>query len=341
MLVDAASIDDIGFGLNDLFPSVTDMTRTIGVLIFADFQLLDAAGPIAVFDTAARECAMPPYRLRVMADTGGPVTSSSGAQLMAEPLSDDPVDTLIVAGGRGTHEASASPETLALIRGASGRARRIASVCTGAFILASAGLLDGRRATTHWSHAAELARVCPQTHVEPDRIFIRDGAIWTSAGVTAGIDLALALVADDLGEGIAKRAAQQLVVYYRRPGGQSQFSALLEVDRPGSRFSPVLSWARERLAERLQVDRLAARAAMSARHFARAFAAETGMTPAKAVERLRLEAARERVESGAEPIESIAAHTGFSDPERMRRAFIRAFGQPPQALRRTAKIELR
>jgi transcriptional regulator GlxA family with amidase domain len=341
MIVDAASIEGLWSGLNDLFPSVTDMTRTIGVLIFGDFQLLDAAGPIAVFDTAAREISMPPYRLRVMADAAGPVTSSSGAQLMAEPLSDDPVDTLIVAGGRGTREASACPEILVYIRTAFGRARRIASVCTGAFILAAAGLLDGHYATTHWSHAAELARLYPQIRVDPDRIFIRDGVIWTSAGVTAGIDLALALVADDLGDAVAKRAAQQLVVYYRRPGGQSQFSALLEADRPDSRFSPVLAWARERLAERLQVDRLADRAAMSTRHFTRAFAAETGMTPAKAVERLRLEAARERVESGAEPIESIAAHTGFGDPERMRRAFIRAFGQPPQALRRTAKIEVR
>jgi transcriptional regulator GlxA family with amidase domain len=317
------------------------MTRAIGVLIFPDFQLLDAAGPIAVFDTAARECTAAPYRLRVMANTAGPVTSSSGAQLMAEHLSNDPLDTLIVAGGRGTREASACLETLAFIHTAVARTRRIASVCTGAFILAAAGLLDGCRATTHWTHAAELARLYPQIHVEPDRIFVRDGAIWSSAGVTAGIDLALALVADDLGEGIAKRTAQQLVVYYRRPGGQSQFSTLLEADRSGSRFSPVLAWARERLAERLPVDRLADRAAMSTRHFARAFAAETGMTPAKAIERLRLEAAREKVESGLGPIESIAAHTGFGDPERMRRAFIRAFGQPPQALRRTAKIELR
>ena len=200
-------------------------------------------------------------------------------------------------------------------------------------------MLDGRRATTHWARAAELARAYPRVHVEPDRIFIRDGDVWTSAGITAGIDLALALVADDLGEAVARRAAQQLVVYHRRPGGQSQFSALLETDRPGSRFSPLLAWARERLDESLPVERLADCAAMSPRHFARAFAAETGMTPAKAIERLRLEAARERVESGAEPIEGVAAHTGFGDPERMRRAFIRAFGQPPQALRRAAKAD--
>jgi transcriptional regulator GlxA family with amidase domain len=313
------------------------MPRTVGVLIFPRFQLLDAAGPITAFETAGREAAPPAYRLRVMARAAGPVASSSGVQLIAEPLIDEALDTLIVAGGWGTRETSACAQTLAYVRAASRRARRTASVCSGAFILAAAGLLDGRRATTHWSRAGELARLYPHVRVEPDRIFIRDGAVWTSAGITAGIDLALALVAEDMGEAAAKRAAQQLVVYHRRPGGQSQFSALLEADRPDSRFSPLLAWARERLSERLSVERLAERAAMSPRHFARAFAADTGMTPAKAVERLRLEAARADVESGAAPIERVAAHTGFGDPERMRRAFLRAFGQPPQALRRAAK----
>jgi len=315
--------------------------RTVAILIFPDFQLLDAAGPIAVFDTAARESTTPTYRLRVIARAAGLVSSSSGVQLVAEAFPDDPLDTLLVTGGWGTRQASACPDTLALVRAASARARRVASVCSGAFILAAAGLLDGRRATTHWGRAAELARAHPQARVDPDRIFIRDGAVWTSAGITAGIDLALALVAEDLGEGVAKRAAQQLVVYYRRPGGQSQFSALLETDRPGGRFASLLGWARERLHERLSVERLAEHMAMSPRHFARAFAAETGTTPAKAIERLRLEAARDIVESSAEPIEGVAVRTGFADPERMRRAFIRAFGQPPQGLRRIAKIGLR
>ena len=315
--------------------------RTVAILIVPDFQLLDAAGPIAVFDTAARESTTPTYRLRVIARAAGLVSSSSGVQLVAEAFSDDPVDTLLVAGGWGTRQASACPDILACVRAASARARRVASVCSGAFILAAAGLLDGRRATTHWGRAAELARAHPQARVDPDRIFIRDGAVWTSAGITAGIDLALALVAEDLGEGVAKRAAQQLVVYYRRPGGQSQFSALLETDRPGGRFASLLGWARERLHERLSVERLAEHMAMSPRHFARAFAAETGATPAKAIERLRLEAARDIVESSAEPIEGVAVRTGFADPERMRRAFIRAFGQPPQGLRRIAKIGLR
>jgi len=314
------------------------MTRTIGVLIFPEFQLLDAAGPIAAFEVAGRETPVPAYRLQLLARSKGPVASSSGATLLADEFAAAaPLDTLLVAGGWGIRQALSCPETLAFIRQTAASARRTASVCSGAFLLAGAGLLDGRRATTHWGRAAALARAYPQVTVEPDRIFVRDGAIWTSAGISAGIDLALALIADDLGDAVAKRAAQQLVVYHRRPGGQSQFSALLELDRPNGRFGPVLAWARERLAEALPVDRLAAHAAMSPRHFARAFAAETGMTPAKAIERLRLEQARERVESGNEPIDQLSIKTGFGDPERMRRAFIRAFGQPPQALRRAAR----
>jgi transcriptional regulator GlxA family with amidase domain len=174
--------------------------------------------------------------------------------------------------------------------------------------------------------------------LEPDRIFIRDGDVWTSAGITAGIDLALALVEDDLGSAVAKRTAQQLVVHHRRAGGQSQFCALPDAGGVNGRFSDLMDWARARLGERLSVERLAEQAAMSPRHFARAFAAETGVTPAKAVERLRLEAARERVEATREPIDRVAEAVGFGDPERMRRAFLRAFGQPPQAMRRAARV---
>ena len=216
-------------------------------------------------------------------------------------------------------------------------ARRMTSVCTGAFILAEAGLLEGKRATTHWSRTDGFARRFPNVRLEPDRIFIKEGSIWTSAGITAGIDLSLALIAEDLGEDVARKTAQQLVVYHRRPGGQSQFSALLELDRPAGRFAALLGWMRERLHEKLNVERLAEQAAMSPRNFARAFVAETGVTPARAVERLRVEAARERVEAGPEPIDNIAIAAGFGEPERMRRAFIRAFGQPPQALRRAAR----
>lgn len=311
------------------------MTRTIAVLVYPGFQLLDAAGPLAAFEVA--NAAMPSaYRLKVIACESGPVRSSCGASIVAEPLTKAPLDTLIVSGGCGKAEAAVSKRTLAYIKNTERRARRTASVCTGAFILAAAGLLNGKRASTHWAHVDEFKRAYPDVRVEPDQIFIRDGNIWTSAGITAGIDLSLALIADDLGEAITKRVAQELLVYWRRPAGQSQFSALLNIDHPG-RFSPVLSWVRERLHEPLSVDRLADRVAMSPRNFARGFSAETGFTPAKAIERLRLEVARERIESGNEPLDKIASRTGFRDADRMRRAFIRAFGQTPQVLRRIAK----
>lgn len=312
------------------------MPRTIGFLIFPDFQLLDAAGPIAAFEIAAR-FVPGAYRLTVLAAQPGLVASSSGAAMLAEALgSAPPLDTLVVAGGEGTR-AAPDARVLAYVRRAAGRARRVTSVCSGAYILAVAGLLDGRRATTHWSRGADFARRYPKVTTEPDRIFIKDGNVWTSAGITAGIDLSLALIAEDLGDAVARRTAEMLVVYHRRPGGQSQFSSLLELDQPQGRFGPLLSWMRQRLNEPLSVERLAAQAAMSPRHFARAFAAETGLTPARSVERLRVEAARERVEAGAEPIEAVAQAAGFGDPERMRRAFVRAFGQPPQALRRAAR----
>ena len=310
------------------------MTRKLGVLIYPDFQILDAAGPIAAFEIAARYVPGA-YEIKIMAREPGPVASSSRAMMIAEPLSSEPLDTLIVSGGEGSRTAALCARTAEWI--AASGARRTASVCSGAYLLARAGLLDGRRATTHWERCADFARRYRKVRVEPDKIFVRDGDIWTSAGITAGIDLALALVADDLGEDIARAVARQLVVYYRRPGGQSQFSALVEMGGRGGRFTALLDWMRERLAEPLGVEKLADKAAMSPRHFARAFAAETGMTPAKAVERLRLETARERVESSAEPIDRVAELTGFGDPERMRRAFLRAFGQPPQALRRAAR----
>jgi transcriptional regulator GlxA family with amidase domain len=312
------------------------MTRLIGVLIYPDFQLLDATGPIATFEAATR-FAPDAYGIRLLAATPGQVASSSGVALQAGPLSHTPLDTLVVVGGNGSLAAAQSAETLAWLKRGARYARRAASVCDGAYLLAEAGLLNGRRATTHWEVSVDFARRYPQVRLEADRIFVNDGKIWTSAGITAGIDLALALVGEDLGEEVARRTAQKLVVYHRRPGGQSQFSALLEMDRQRGRFANLLEWIRSRLGECLTVERLADRAAMSTRHFARAFTAEIGVTPAKAVERLRVEAARERVESSADPIDRIASGVGFGDQERMRRAFIRAFGQPPQAFRRAAR----
>ena len=216
-------------------------------------------------------------------------------------------------------------------------ARRIASVCTGAFLLAEAGLLDGRRATTHWARAADLQRCYPAVTVDADRIFITDGPIWSSAGITAGIDLALALIETDHGTHLARAVAQELVVYHRRPGGQSQFSALSLMEPTSDRMRIALTYAREHLAEPLTLERLAEAAKLSPRQFGRAFRRETGETPAKAVERLRAEAARLRLEDGSEPVERVAQAVGFDDPERMRRAFLKLYGKPPQEIRRIAR----
>ncbi|SHJ31691.1 transcriptional regulator, AraC family with amidase-like domain [Bradyrhizobium lablabi] len=309
----------------------------IGVLIFPDFQLLDAAGPISVFEIAARFAGAAPS-IKVLAATPGPVRSSSGAEMLARGFRPSgAISTLIVAGGMGTRAPAICAKTLSFVRGLAKRGVRVAGVCSGAYILAEAGLLDGRRATTHWGRTRHFLSAYPKVKLEADQIFVRDGNIWTSAGITAGIDLALAMVTEDLGEEIAQKTARQLVLYHRRSGGQSQFSSLLELKAPSGRFGPLLTWAREHLDAPLTVEDLAEQAGMSSRHFARAFIAETGTTPSKAVERLRIEVARQRVQSSSEAIERVAQLTGFRDPERMRRAFIRAFGQPPQSLRRAAR----
>jgi transcriptional regulator GlxA family with amidase domain len=309
----------------------------IGVLVFPGFQLLDAAGPISVFEIAARFVGVPPS-IKVLALTPGPVRSSSGVEMLARGFKPSGgISTFIVAGGEGVGAAATCKRTLALVRAIAKRGVRLASVCSGAYVLAEAGLLDGRRATTHWQRTRHFLRAYPRVKLEPDRIFVRDGNIWSSAGITAGIDLALAMVTEDYGEEIAGKTARQLVLYHRRSGGQSQFSTLLELKAPSGRFGPLLAWAREHLDAPLTVEDLAEQAGISSRHFARAFIAETGTTPSKAIERLRIEVARQRVQSSSEAIERVAQSTGFRDPERMRRAFIRAFGQPPQSLRRAAR----
>jgi transcriptional regulator GlxA family with amidase domain len=315
--------------------------RTIGVLIFDDFQLLDAAGPIGAFEMPMRGMNPPPYKLTVIAPDAGLVKSSSGVVWMAEAMPRLPkYDTVIIAGGWGSRTAMLDPNVQAFVKAAMKSARRVCSVCSGAYVLAQSGVLDGKRCTTHWGRTLDFQKRYPDARLEPDCIYTRDGKLWTSAGITAGIDLALALIADDLGEEVSRRSAQELVVYHRRPGGQSQFSALLDIERIEGRFTPLLGWMRERLDEDLSVETLAGQCNMSPRNFARAFAAETGTTPAKAVERLRLESARERVEHTSEPIDVVAQDVGFGDPERMRRAFVRAFGQPPQQLRRLARAAL-
>jgi transcriptional regulator GlxA family with amidase domain len=309
----------------------------IGVLIFPDFQLLDAAGPISAFEIAARFAGGAPA-IKAIALQPGPVRSSSGVEMLARSAKPSAaITTLIIAGGNGVREAWRCPKTLAFVRGMARRGARIASVCSGAYILAEAGLLDGKRATTHWQRTQHFVATYPRIKLEADHIYVRDGDIWTSAGISAGIDMSLAMIAEDHGEEIAKKTARQLVLYHRRSGGQSQFSSLLELKAPTGRFAPLLAWARENLDAPLTVEDMADRAGMSARHFSRAFIAETGTTPSKAVERLRIEVAKARVQSSSEAIERVAEVTGFRDPERMRRAFIRAFGQPPQSLRRAAR----
>lgn len=310
------------------------MTHVIAIIIYPGFQLLDVAGPIGAFEIAERY--QPgAYALRILAAEPGQVASSAGVALQAQALDAGPFDTIMVSGGDGTRSLPALLTAIAWLRDV--RSARITSVCSGAYLLAEAGRLDGRRATTHWSRTEDFKRRYPKVQLDADRIFIRDGDVWTSAGITAGIDLALALIEEDLGADIARRVAQQLVVHQRRPGGQSQFSALIELGGHSGRFATLMDWMREHLAEALTVEQLAEQAAMSPRNFARAFVAETGTTPAKAVERLRLEAARAEVEAGRTPIDRVAERAGFGDPERMRRAFLRAFGQPPQALRRAAR----
>jgi transcriptional regulator GlxA family with amidase domain len=309
----------------------------IGVLIFPDFQLLDAAGPISTFEIATRFAGADPT-IKTLAVRPGLVRSTSGVEMLARGLSpSSAITTLIVAGGEGVRTAASCEKTLAFVRGMAKRGIRIASVCSGAYILAEAGLLDGRRATTHWQRTRHFVASYPRVKLEADRIYTRDGNIWTSAGITAGIDLSLAMVAEDYGDEIAQRTAKQLVLYHRRSGGQSQFSSLLELKAQTGRFGSLLAWAREHLDAPLTVEDMAEQAGMSSRHFTRAFIAETGTTPSKAVERLRIEVARQRVQSSSEAIERVAQTTGFRDPERMRRAFIRAFGQPPQSLRRAAR----
>ncbi|WP_159587821.1 GlxA family transcriptional regulator [Chelativorans xinjiangense] len=310
------------------------MRRSIAVVIHPGFQLLDAAGPTTAFEIAER-FRPGSYDLTLLAPGGGEVESSSGVKLASKPLKHGPFDTIIVSGGEIVRSMPALQDILAWLKRA--KPRRVASVCSGAFILAEAGLLEGRRATTHWESTDHFRRRYPNVTLDADRIFIRDGNVWTSAGISAGIDLALALIEDDLGPEVARRTAQQLVVHRRRPGGQSQFSGLVELGGRTGRFSKLIAWMGEHLAEPLTVEQLADRAAMSPRHFARAFVAEMGTTPAKAVERMRLEFARMAIETGHAPLEHIAEASGFGDPGRMRRAFVRAFGLPPQALRRTAR----
>lgn len=303
----------------------------IGLVLFGEFEIMSSAA-VAVFEVANLTAPKPFYDVRVLSENGGPVRSSIGMIVETTALS-GACDTLLVAAGIVIEPAS--PRLLELLRRALPRSRRVAAICTGAFVLAEAGLLDGRRATTHWLHARDLQKRYPKVRVEEDRIYVADGPIWTSAGMTAGIDLALAMVEADLGPELARQVAKALVVFHRRGGGQSQFSTLLELEPKSDRIQTALAYARQNLRARLSNEQLARVAHLSPRQFTRSFRAETGQSPARAVENLRIEAARVMLED-AHSIEDIADATGFGDRERMRRAFVRNLGYPPQAIRRGA-----
>jgi transcriptional regulator GlxA family with amidase domain len=263
------------------------------------------------------------------------VKSSAGFGVATKAFDDTAYDTVIF--GAGTTIEPMTPGLVEFVRRSLQTARRVAAPCTGAFILAESGVLDGRRATTHWAFARQLQERFPAVRVEEDRIFIVDGSVWTSAGMTASIDLALAMIEKDHGQDVARSVARKLVVYHRRAGGQSQFSALLELEPKSDRIERSIDYAKANLRSLLSVEELADAASLSARQFSRAFRAETGQTPAKAVENIRVEAARLMMEQGRHSMDVIAEETGFADRDRMRRAFLRALGQPPQTIRRNAR----
>jgi transcriptional regulator GlxA family with amidase domain len=326
--------------------------RLIVVLAFEDVQLLDVAGPVQTFASANEMiCGTrgapshgAPYRIVVASRRGGPIRSSSELPLMTQPIAKAVgkrrIDTLIIPGGAGVHDAARDARTVDWVRRQASTARRTASVCTGAFLLAETGILAGRRVTTHWKFCARLQQQYPDLQVDPDPIYMRNDRVWTSAGVTTGIDLSLALVQEDLGRKVAMQVARHLVVFLNRPGGQSQFSASLEAQTAAAdgnapnHFAPLHGWIAENVAGDLRVERLAEQAGMAPRTFARIYAATMGITPARMVEKIRVEAVRRSLEETDKPIKHIAAICGFGQEERLRRAFARQVGTTPAEYRR-------
>ncbi|NTG50518.1 helix-turn-helix domain-containing protein [Agrobacterium rhizogenes] len=311
--------------------------RRIEILAFENAQLLDITGPLQVF-TSANEAALAaglprPYDAITVA-TSPQTGTTSGLSLATAPLPDDDIeiDTLIVAGGRGVNKACEDVTLIDWIRRRSARARRTASVCSGAFLLAEAGLLEGKRAVTHWHRCTEFSKRFPNVKLEPDPIFIQDGEIWTSAGVTAGIDLTLALVEADLGRKLALAVARELVVFLKRPGGQAQFSTMLTLQEGGERFDRLHGWIMDNLRADLSLPALADQANMSARSFSRHYRQATGRTPARAVEDIRVEAVRRLLEQGLS-VRQARMRCGFGSEETLRRGFLRSFGTTPQAFR--------
>jgi transcriptional regulator GlxA family with amidase domain len=308
----------------------------IGFVLSPNFQLMSPAA-LSAFELANLTTGENLYGAQILSESGGPVTSSMGTSIDTEPFGKLNFDTLIVGGVLDI--VPSTPNMNSFIQKALTKCRRVASVCTGAFFLAEAGVLDGRRATTHWLVARDLQKRFPKIKVEDDRIFIIDGSVWTSAGMSAGIDLALGMIEKDFGADLVRSVAQKLVLYHRRAGGQSQHSALLEMDAKSDRIQTALAFAKKNLHTPLSVEDLAEAAYLSPRQFSRAFRLETGQSPAKAVEHLRVEAARLMIESGDHSLDVVARETGFGDRERMRRSFQRTFGQSPQVIRRNARGE--
>ncbi|KMO32588.1 AraC family transcriptional regulator [Methylobacterium tarhaniae] len=310
------------------------MTRRVGLVICPDFDFMGLAvtSPFMVANRYAGEAA---YDVHVLSERGGPIRAGLGVEVTSEPLADSPpFDTLLVAAGITIPQTS--PDFAARLRAAAGAARRVAGLCLGAFTLADAGLLDGRRATTHWHFAPQFRARYPACHLDIDKIYVVDGPFWTSAGMSAAIDLAVAMIERDHGRDLAHKVARGLVMERRRAGGQAQHSAFLEFDARTDRIQAVLAYARRNLRLPLTTEALAAVACLSPRQFTRLFRAETGTSPAKAVETLRLEAARLMLEQSRLPIEEVAQEAGFANRERMRRSFLRAHGEVPRRIRNGA-----
>jgi transcriptional regulator GlxA family with amidase domain len=308
--------------------------RPIALLAFDGIQVLDVTGPAAVFAAANDAAGLPFYRIHILSVRGGPVTSNSGVALFTEALLDvapEAMDTVLIAGGSkdGLQALARDGAARDWMTRASIRARRYGSVCTGAFVLAAFGLARGKRVATHWEATAILSGYHPDLEVDANALYVEDGQVWTSAGVTTGIDMCLALVARDLGEGVANAIARRLVLYARRPGYQSQFSPVLAAQaKADGAFAGLVDWIRAHLAEALDVERLAERAAMSPRNFHRRFTQATGETPARFVETLRLDEARQLLAADT-PLKEIAARTGYATPGQFSKAFVRRFGVSP------------
>jgi transcriptional regulator GlxA family with amidase domain len=309
--------------------------QRVGFIAFPNFQVLSLC-TVSVFECANMLAPEPLYDLHILSETGGTIRTSSGLTLETEKFDETEFDSLIVLGTL-VDKPTFSPGLISYVKNAPRRTRRVASICTGALVLAEAGLLENRRVTTHWAYAPHFRQRFPNVNLEEDRIFIVDGSIWTSAGCTACIDLALAMVEKDAGKELARAVSSDLVMYHRRAGGQSQHSALLELEPKSDRIQGALDYARRNLQATLTVDQLAEAAHLSPRQFSRAFQQETGRSPAKAIENLRIEVARLMIEQGRHSIDVIAREVGFGSRDRMRRAFVRRFGQSPQEIRRDAR----